>query len=159
MYEKIAALIARNDFVTAEKLLKKHNVSLTQEQKDALWKFKETQQQENQWAARKSGKVWARRSSPANQTGKRYPGRTNHLCSLSQKQVLRLARKIYNPDDGDFSPCLLAHCNIFLRSGVHGRTYRENQQWGSKTKGGEPKQKVIRVVSNISKFGEQMCRR
>ena len=35
MYEKIAALIARNDFVTAEKLLKKHNVSLTQEQKDA----------------------------------------------------------------------------------------------------------------------------
>ena len=56
MYEKIAALIARNDFVTAEKLLKKHNVSLTQEQKDALWKFKETQQQENQWAARKSEK-------------------------------------------------------------------------------------------------------
>lgn len=56
MYEKIAALIARNDFVTAEQLLKKYDVSLTQEQKDALWKFKETQQQENQRAARKSEK-------------------------------------------------------------------------------------------------------
>lgn len=44
MYEKIAALIARNDFATAEKLLRKHDISLTQEQKDALQKLLEKQQ-------------------------------------------------------------------------------------------------------------------
>lgn len=56
MYEKIAALIVRNDFYTAEKLLKKHDTLLTQEQKEALRKLAETQRQENQRAARKSEK-------------------------------------------------------------------------------------------------------
>lgn len=56
MYEKIAALIARNDFHTAEKLLKKHDMLLTQEQKEALRKLAETQLRENQRAARKSEK-------------------------------------------------------------------------------------------------------
>lgn len=43
MYEKIAALIDRNDFATAEKLLRKHDMSLTQGQKDALQKLLEKQ--------------------------------------------------------------------------------------------------------------------
>lgn len=56
MYEKIAALIARNDFHTADKLLKKHDMSLTQEQKDTLQKLAEAQRRENQRAVRISEK-------------------------------------------------------------------------------------------------------
>ena len=56
MYEKIAALIIRNDFHTADKLLKKHAPSLTQEQQDALQQLIETQQQKNQRAAQKNRK-------------------------------------------------------------------------------------------------------
>ena len=54
MYEKIAALIARNDFHTAEKLLRKHDLSLTRDQKDSLRKLAETQRLHNQRTAQKS---------------------------------------------------------------------------------------------------------
>lgn len=61
MYDKIKALISKNDFATAEKLLEKHRADLSEQQKKELWDLIAEQQRKRQRDALKRDRRLKRR--------------------------------------------------------------------------------------------------
>ena len=61
MYDKIKALISRNDFATAEKLLDRHRTDLSEQQKKELWDLITDQQRKRQRDALKRDRRLKRR--------------------------------------------------------------------------------------------------